>query len=100
MSSAGFAPKVASDPKAPFLNLKSSRCKMCLHSWGRLLAIFPPHHLRVGGPLGHLTRPVLSYKEEGAFCGPLRIRTHEVVLQFQTLEGEATYFLFSMTVVL
>ena|SRR5829696_10374870 len=67
----GFAPKVASDPKAPFLNLKSSRCKMCLHSWGRLLAIFPPHHLRVGGPLGHLTRPVLSYKEEGACCGPL-----------------------------
>ena len=44
-------------------------------------------------------RPVLSYKEEGALCDPLRIRTHEVVLQFQTLEGEATYFLFSTTVV-
>jgi hypothetical protein len=34
-----------------------------------------------------------------AVCDPLRIRTHEGVLQFQTLEGEATYFLFSVTVV-
>ena len=40
-----------------------------------------------------------SCKEEGAFCGPLRIRADWIVLQFQTLEGEATYFLFSITVV-
>jgi hypothetical protein len=40
-----------------------------------------------------------SSKEEGAICDPLRIRTNQVVLQFQTLEGEATYFLFSTTVV-
>ena len=39
-------------------------------------------------------------QEEGAVCDPLRIRTHEVVLQCQTLEGEATYLLFSTTVVL
>lgn len=46
------------------------------------------------------TKITKDYKEEGAFCDPLRIRTnHHVVLQLQTLEGEATYFLFSTTVV-
>ncbi len=40
------------------------------------------------------------YKEEGTVCGPLGIRAHEVVLQFQILEGEATYRLFSIIVVL
>ena len=44
-------------------------------------------------------RLTISSKEEGAICDPLRIRTNQVVLQFQTLEGEATYFLFSTTVV-
>jgi hypothetical protein len=48
---------------------------------GRLL-LFSRPTIYGPGALGHLTRPVLSYKEEGAFCDPLRGSAYTVVVYY------------------
>ncbi len=75
-SPGGFAPKVGFEFFVPFLNLKSSGCKMPLHVTGAgSHPIFPLHHLRAGVSRTSHPARVVFQRGGGRLWPPSRLRS-------------------------